>query len=92
MILENYPSAASLQQSLPLPTSRFTTEQALKKEVEFVYVPTEFQVADCLTKSVPREKLEYCRRKMGVEGISKPKPKFQVHRRNHEESDEEDFC
>jgi hypothetical protein len=40
----------------------YVREHVQKKEVEFVYVPTEFHVADALTKYVPREKLEYCRR------------------------------
>jgi hypothetical protein len=44
----------------------YVREQVSQKEVEFVYVPTEFQVADSLTKAVPRQKLEYCRKKMGV--------------------------
>jgi hypothetical protein len=56
-------------------------------------VPTEFQVADALTKSVPREKLEYCRKKMGVWQISQAKKV--IPRRVTEvipEEEEEDFC
>ena len=50
----------------------YVREQVQKKEVEFVYVPTEFQVADALTKAVPRLKLEYCRKRMGVQQVSYP--------------------
>jgi hypothetical protein len=51
----------------------YIREQVQQKLVEFVYVPTEFQVADSLTKAVPRAKLEYCRKKMGVHEISNAK-------------------
>ena len=44
----------------------YIREQIEKGEVEFVYVPTEYQVADALTKAVPRSKVEFCREKMGV--------------------------
>jgi hypothetical protein len=70
----------------------YVREQVQKKEVEFVYVPTEFQVADALTKSVPREKLEYCRRQMGVKEIYTPS--FQVKKKYAftPKEEEEDFC
>ena len=44
----------------------YVREQVLKGEVEFIHIPTEYQVADALTKAVPQDKLEYCRSKMGV--------------------------
>jgi hypothetical protein len=73
----------------------YVREQVSQKQVEFVYVPTEFQVADSLTKAVPRQKLEYCRRKMGVLEVA-PKPlaaprKFQQVSADIGEEDE-DFC
>ena len=72
----------------------YVREQVLKKEVEFVYVPTEFQVADALTKAVPRVKLEYCRKHMGVQQVSYPQ---QVPNRNKSgvparDEEEEEFC
>jgi hypothetical protein len=44
----------------------FVRETIMKEYVQFMYVNTEMQVADSLTKAVTREKVEYCRRKMGV--------------------------
>jgi hypothetical protein len=71
----------------------YIREQVQQKLVEFVYVPTEFQVADSLTKAVPREKLEYCRKKMGVWEISNARkaiPRKKVE--EFPEEEEEDFC
>ena len=72
----------------------YVREQVLKKEVEFVYVPTEFQVADALTKAVPRVKLEYCRKQMGVQNVSEPQQ--EPHRNKSGASagkeEEEEFC
>ena len=39
-------------------------------EVEFQFVSTKLQVADALTKAVPREKLEFCRVGFGVRPLS----------------------
>jgi hypothetical protein len=66
----------------------YVREQVLKKEVEFIYVPTEYNVADALTKGVPREKLEFCRRKMGVVDVTRKegvtKRRLQVHEEEEE--------
>jgi hypothetical protein len=73
----------------------YVREQVSQKEVEFVYVPTEFQVADSLTKAVPRQKLEYCRKKMGVQEIVPKMQDFQekVSASTAEMEEElEDFC
>ena len=72
----------------------YVWEQVQRKEVKFFYVQTEFQVADALTKAVPRLKLEYCRKQMGVQIISQTK---QVKPRKSlgrlvEEEEEENFC
>ena len=71
----------------------YVREQVQRKEIEFVYVPTEFQVADSLTKAVPRVKLEYCRRQMGVQKVS-PGPDATPRKpwKTEEEEEEEDFC
>jgi hypothetical protein len=71
----------------------YVREQVSQKLVEFVYVPTEFQVADSLTKAVPREKLEYCKRKMGVKEISySPKVSQRKLKQVTADEEEEDFC
>ena len=38
-------------------------------EVEFVYCSTDVQVADSLTKGVPREKVEFCNKLMGLKEV-----------------------
>ena len=47
----------------------FMREQIEQKNVEFVYVSTSVQVADALTKAVPRAKVTFCRERMGLEEI-----------------------
>eukprot|EP00253_Pinus_taeda_P024167 PITA_24167 len=44
----------------------FLTEQVLEQKVKLEYVPSKEQVADILTKPLPRETFEYLRKKMGV--------------------------
>ena len=44
----------------------FIREIIEAKRVEFFYVPTAAQVADALTKPVPRNKTEFCRDRMGL--------------------------
>jgi predicted peroxiredoxin len=44
----------------------YVRELISKGEVKFVYCPTDVMVADSLTKSVSKEKVEFCRRQMGL--------------------------
>ena len=69
----------------------YVREQVLKKEVEFIYVPTEYQVADALTKAVPREKLEFCRKRMGVLEVARVKEGVPRRRLELTEEEEEDL-
>jgi hypothetical protein len=66
----------------------YIREQIEKGEVEFVYVPTEYQVADALTKAVPRSKVEFCREKMGVVELEAT---LENKASKEEEEEEEDF-
>jgi hypothetical protein len=45
----------------------FVRDLIAKKQLEFVYCPTEEMVADSLTKAVPREKILLCNKWMGLE-------------------------
>ena len=45
---------------------QFLREQVLEQKVKLEYVPSKEQVADILTKPLPRETFEYLRQKMGV--------------------------
>jgi hypothetical protein len=49
----------------------FVREKVQDGSVKFTYCPTEAMIADSLTKPVPTEKTEYCRREMGVEEMKK---------------------
>jgi hypothetical protein len=49
----------------------YIREQIQQGVVDLVYVPTAYQVADALTKAVPRRTLEFCRGKMGVINLHK---------------------
>jgi len=44
----------------------FLREQVLEQKVKLEYVPSKEQVADILTKPLPRETFEYLRKKLGV--------------------------
>ena len=44
----------------------FLREQVLEKKVKLEYVPSKEQVADILTKPLPKETFEYPRKKFGV--------------------------
>eukprot|EP00253_Pinus_taeda_P023654 PITA_23654 len=44
----------------------FLHEQVLEQKVKLEYVPSKEQVADILTKPLPREAFEYLRKKLGV--------------------------
>jgi len=50
----------------------YVRQQIEEGIVNFVYIPTEVQVADALTKPVPSSKLEFCRIKMGLEKLQIP--------------------
>jgi hypothetical protein len=45
----------------------FARERITRGEIDFVYLPTGEMLADALTKPVPRPKLEFCRKGMGVQ-------------------------
>lgn len=44
----------------------FARERVFRKDVSFDYVSTNEMVADALTKPLPLNKLEFCRKKMGI--------------------------
>jgi transposase InsO family protein len=47
----------------------FVRETIVKEFLQFTYVNTEMQVADSLTKAVSKDKVEYCRKHMGVHAL-----------------------
>ena len=44
----------------------FVRELIEAQEVEFEYCTTHELAADCLTKAVPRDKVEFCRIELGI--------------------------
>ena len=44
----------------------FARERVQSGELDFVRVPTDRNTADCLTKFVPSDKLNFCCRSMGL--------------------------
>jgi hypothetical protein len=47
----------------------FIRDLVEQEKVEFSYVPTELQVADSLTKAVPKEKVLLCNQLMGLKKL-----------------------
>ena len=45
----------------------YVRELAENNQVHFIYCPTELMIADSLTKAVQRDKVEFCRRQMGLQ-------------------------
>jgi hypothetical protein len=48
----------------------FVRELISSNEIKFQFVGTDHQVADALTKAVPKDKLEFCREGMGVRDLT----------------------
>ena len=44
----------------------FARERVARKEVEFSYIDTSNNIADCFTKPLPEAKFGFCRKGMGV--------------------------
>jgi len=61
-------------------------------QVDFQYIPTEKQVADALTKAVPRTKLEFCRDRMGIQSVEQFKGAELGANLVEDFSEEEDLC
>jgi len=73
----------------------FVRELMESGQVDFQYLQTEKQVADALTKAVPRLKLEFCRSRMGVLPLVqyfKTVQEANFGRAVSEDEDEEDLC
>jgi len=60
--------------------------------VDFQYISTEKQVADALTKAVPKAKLEFCRGKMGVKSVTPFQEDLTQINFGEYLSEEEDLC
>jgi hypothetical protein len=48
----------------------FARERVMKGDVTIEYIGTEIMVADCLTKAVPPQKLDFCRAGMGLRRLA----------------------
>ena len=46
--------------------THFIRELVENRSIEMIYISTDFQVADSLTKGLPKSKTIFCREKMGV--------------------------
>eukprot|EP00253_Pinus_taeda_P029896 PITA_29896 len=59
------PVVHSMTKHIPI-KYHFLREQVIEHKVKLEYVPSKEQVADILTKPLPRETFEYLRKKLGV--------------------------
>jgi hypothetical protein len=48
----------------------FARERVMKGGVTIEYISTEIMVADCLTKAVPPQKLDFCQAGMGLRRLA----------------------
>ncbi len=56
----------------------FIRDYLENETIEIVYIPTDYQVADVLTKGVPQAKLIFCRERMGLYPLSKTSRHFKT--------------
>eukprot|EP00253_Pinus_taeda_P003957 PITA_03957 len=67
--ISNNPVMHSKTKHIPI-KYHFLREQVLEQKVKLEYVPSKEQVANILTKPLPRETFEYLRQKLGVVDVS----------------------
>eukprot|EP00253_Pinus_taeda_P004899 PITA_04899 len=67
--ISNNPVMHSITKHIPI-KYHFLREQVFEQKVKLLYVPSKEQVADILTKPLPRETFEYLRKKLGVADAS----------------------
>eukprot|EP00253_Pinus_taeda_P003335 PITA_03335 len=65
IIISKKPVMHSKTKHIPI-KYHFLREQVLEQKVKLEYVPSKEQVADILTKQLPRETFEYLRKKLAV--------------------------